>query len=443
MTTERRRLTLTQTLAFASIGVPLAAVGLPMAVFIAPFYADQMGLGAAMTGLIFMCLRFWDLATDPIMGWLVDTRPSRWGRVRHWLASAVPILALAAFFLYMPGQPPISPLYVVFWLTVFYVGITMLYTPHQAWVPTIASDYDDRSRMFMWREIVSTATLLSLLALPTILSQTLGFDRHQQIAVMGIILIVSLPLTVGLALRFVPDPAPQPDHPTSDFSPQAIRKAFRNSALWRVLAVEIFVGIAIAGTAGMFLFTAEWVFGVVDLAPVILMAHFVAGFAAMPVWTWFSKRTEKHLALRAVCLWSAATYLLYIPLASIGGFWPLMTAALISGFGYGAPFILVRSMMADVIEREAARSGEARSGLYYSMLSGAYKTGASFAIGIPYLLLGLLVGFVPGSENDAGVVRGLLITFVAVPLVAYTAAGLIAGRYPLTRAAQAEFNSSS
>ena len=43
--------------------MPLAAVGLPMAVFVAPMYAEQLGLGTTMVGLIFMILRFWDLGT--------------------------------------------------------------------------------------------------------------------------------------------------------------------------------------------------------------------------------------------------------------------------------------------------------------------------------------------------------------------------------------------
>ena len=75
-----------------------------MAVFIAPFYAEQMGMGAALTGLIFMCLRFWDMVTDPITGWLVDTRTTPWGRIKPWLVAAIPVLGTAAFFVYNPGR---------------------------------------------------------------------------------------------------------------------------------------------------------------------------------------------------------------------------------------------------------------------------------------------------------------------------------------------------
>lgn len=438
MSTASDRLPLPRVLAFASVGMPLAAIGLPMAVFVAPMYAEQLGLGTTMVGLIFMILRFWDLGTDPVMGWLVDTRPTKWGRVKHWLVASIPILMIGAFFMFMPMGDSVSPAYLVVWLIVFWLGFTMLQTPHQSWVPMITTVYDERSRLFMWREIISTITLLSLLIIPTLLAINFGIDRRGQVLVMGIILMIVLPLTVTLAILFVPDPPPKADEPKMEFSWEAIKTAFRDPNMVRVLLVEILVGIAIAGTGGTFLFAAQWGFGVTDFAPVILMVFFVAGFAAMPFWIWLSKRTEKHTAFVATAVWSIGTYMLYLPLSAVGGgLVPLLFAAVVSGLGYGTPFILARSMVADIIEAEQAKTGENRSGMYYSLMSGAYKTGASFAIGIPYILLGAWVGFDPSGENGPEVVRGVMLVFVGVPVVAYALAAIIMRNYKLTREAQA------
>ena len=95
-----------------------------------------------------------------------------------------------------------------------------------------------------------------------------------------------------------------------------------------------------------------------------------------------------------------------------------------------------RSMVADIIEAEQAKTGENRSGMYYSLMSGSYKTGASFAIGIPYILLGAFVGFDPSGENSPEVVRGLMLVFVGVPVVSYALAAFILRNYKLTRAEQ-------
>lgn len=408
-----------------------------MAVFVAPMYAEQLGLGTTMVGLVFMILRFWDLGTDPVMGWLVDTRPTKRGRIKHWLVASVPVLMLGGFFMFMPMGETVSPAYLVIWLIVLWLGYTMLQTPHQSWVPMITTVYDERSRLFMWREIISTITLLTLLIVPTLLAINYGIDRRGQVMVMGVILMIVLPTTVALAVLFVPDPPPAKDAQKMEFSWDAIKVAFKNPNMVRILMVEVLVGIAIAGTGGTFLFAAQWGFGVTALAPVILMAFFIAGFAAMPVWIALSKRTEKHLIFIATAIWSIVTYMVYLPLSAMGGgAIPLLIAAIVSGLGYGTPFILARSMVADIIEAEQVKTGENRSGMYYSLMSGSYKTGASFAIGIPYILLGAWVGFDPSGENSPEVVRGLMLVFVGVPVVSYTLAALILRNYRLTRAEQ-------
>lgn len=431
------RLSFPRVLAFGSVGMPLAAIGLPMAVFVAPMYAEQLGLGTTMVGLIFMILRFWDLGTDPVMGWLVDTRPTKRGRIKHWLVASVPVLMLGAFFMFMPMSETVSPAYLVVWLIVFWLGFTMLQTPHQSWVPMITTVYDERSRLFMWREIISTVTMLALLVIPTILAIQYGFDRRGQVLVMGVILLAILPITVALAVLFVPDPPPKRDAPKMTFSWPAMLAALKDPNMARVMSVEILIGVAIAGTAGTFLFAARWGFGVTDFAPIILMVFFISGFAAMPFWIWLSKKTEKHQAFMWTAAWAIVSYMLYLPFSAMGGgVWLLLIAALVSGLSYGTPFVLARSMVADIIEAEQARTGENRSGMYYSLMSSAYKTGASFAIGIPYILLGVWVGFDPSGDNDAGVVRGLMLVFVGVPVVAYTLAALILRNYKLTRADQ-------
>ena len=119
MSSVPAKLSTPQVIAYGSVGIPFGAVGLPMAVFIAPFYAEQMGLGTALVGVVFMILRFWDLFSDPVMGWLVDTRRSRFGKIRDWLIMAVPILLPAVYLLYNPIGPPVSPLFLGIILFIF------------------------------------------------------------------------------------------------------------------------------------------------------------------------------------------------------------------------------------------------------------------------------------------------------------------------------------
>lgn len=65
-------LTLGKLIAFASPAAPIAGVGLPLVVYLPPFYAEEMGLGLSIVGTVFMITRFWDVLADPVLGVLSD-----------------------------------------------------------------------------------------------------------------------------------------------------------------------------------------------------------------------------------------------------------------------------------------------------------------------------------------------------------------------------------
>jgi len=439
-----KRLSLPRVLAFSSLSIPLAGVGLPVGVYLAPLYAREVGLGLELTGLLFMLLRFWDIFTDPVMGYLVDRYRSPWGRVRHWVVLSVPILGLATFFVYMPHKGA-GPGYFVGWMLLFYVGFTLLQTARSAWVPAIAVDYDDRSRFFQWSEIVSTVFMLILLALPVILEIFgLAAGRFAQVEAMGWLLLVSLPVAAALAFFFVPDDPMRGDTGAAmrfRFGP--FLAALRNKYLGRILVMELLTGTAIAVTAANYLFVAEFVFGLSDLmASLILMIFFLMAVLALPFWLKLAERTEKNVAFRAAVLTSIVSFVIYYIAGQFGGFWPLLIGALINGAAFSAPIVLTRSMTADVVEYQASKTGENRAGIYYSLITSIYKVGSSLAFGVGYFIVGQIAGFHPGKENSADSIHGLLIVFCLLPAVLYALAALVSSRYPFTRALQQEISRS-
>jgi len=289
----------------------------------------------------------------------------------------------------------------------------MLQTPGNAWVPAIAPEYDERSRVFMWFEILNVVALLAFLIVPVLMSD----QRGEQVKIMGIALIIVLPITVGLACWFVPDPPlTQDSSDDAGVSWETIKAAARNGPLVRILIAYVSIGIAVAGTGAMYLWAAEWGYGLERGAGLVLAIFFVSGMIFLPLWIRLSKRLEKHTTVMWICIISGVSFLIYLPLREFGSFASMSVGAVMSGVGFSAAFTLLRSMLADLVEVELANSGTDRSGFYYALLSGAFKTGASMSIGIPYILLGALVGFDPNAENSSATVNGLMYVFVGVPL---------------------------
>ena len=55
-------------LAFGLPGFPLAALLVPLYIYLPAFYADEMGLGLAAVGWILLAARLWDVVVDPAVG---------------------------------------------------------------------------------------------------------------------------------------------------------------------------------------------------------------------------------------------------------------------------------------------------------------------------------------------------------------------------------------
>lgn len=428
------RVPLHQLLAYCSLTIPITAVGMPVTTYLPPLYAGQGGLGLATIGLIFMIARIWDVITDPIVGILVDRFQWRHGRRKFWISLSVPLLCGTAFFLFMParGEPASAPA-LLFQLLVLYTGWTFLQTTHQAWGADLTPDYDERSKLFGYREMMSAGGTLLILALPAILSSWFTFDAYTEVASMGWFLALVLPLTILIAFTLVPDKSITPaipDRPKMTMS--QILSGLKERAIWRILAVEICVGIGVGVTASVFLFVARGVVGLTSGASSVLLIFFVASIIGIPAWLWVSKRLEKHTALQIVCLYSLVCNLILIPVLLLGQIWLFIPMVALLGLSFGAPQALLRSMIADQVDREEVRSDINKAGFYFAFMGTSYKIGQAAAIGVSFLLLAL-IGFNPEVPENPDHRIGLIMVFTLVPVLIFGLCILLCRNYPLTR----------
>ena len=80
-----------------------------------------------------------------------------------------------------------------------FVGLTQ-----QAWGVDISKSYNDRSKVYGWREIGSIFGMMSVLALPAILENAWS-NFTEMIAGMGYFFIIVLPITALIGLIIIPD----------------------------------------------------------------------------------------------------------------------------------------------------------------------------------------------------------------------------------------------
>ncbi|QFU75772.1 MFS transporter [Halioglobus maricola] len=420
---------------YCSVSLPFAALGLPLAVYLPPFFAQDLGLGVATVGLIFTLARIWDVITDPTIGYLMDRFPSRWGKRRHWIALSVPITIAGAFAIYMPPDA-VSPFYLVAWLFVLYLGMTISSVTHQAWGADLTTSYHERSRIYGWREIIMSLGMLLVLIVPALAEQLWNVGARQKVASMGWFLIISMPITVLLCLRFVPDKATTTQVHTRLTDIIAIFST--NPAYIRCLIAVFLTFFAASATSGVLLFALKWIWGLEEQSSSLLLLFFLPAIFGAPLWMALSYRIGKPKALLIAMLYGSCCQLglLLVPhndIVSIAFLFTLM------GLGVSSSPILLRSLLADTTDLDALQNkGTYRTGFMFACFTTGEKLAGALAIGSTYFLLDL-IGFDSTAElNSPESVQGLLYLVVAIPILANAVAMLMIWRFPITPEAHKE-----
>ncbi len=430
------RLSRASLVAFVSQAVPIAGLGLPIVVYLPPFYADEMGLGLAAVGAIFMITRLFDVAIDPVFGLLADRYGTRFGRRKPWIAVALPILIVSTWMIFVPSGS-VSDSYLLIWLLVMYVGWTFATISILAWSAELATDYDARTRVqgaYQAALMVGLITVLlipaayELLGDPTLPKPTLR-DKMRGV---GWFIVVLLPITFVAALMRVPETKVIE---RSEVHWRDIVAALVGSRpLRRLLLADLLVGLSSGVSGSLIIFVTRDAFALGERSGVLMLVYFLVGCLAIPFWVWFSRRAEKHTAL----IWAQLYSLVLLPVflvAPPGNFWVALIGIGLFGLPYASHRFLMKAMMADITDDDQVRTGRMQAGVYFGLLAMTEKIGLALAVGVTYPLLAW-IGFRTGARNDQAALDGLVLVFVLLPAALHVLAALALWRFPLGRAAQ-------
>ncbi|WP_029917267.1 MFS transporter [Caulobacter sp. UNC358MFTsu5.1] len=418
--------------AFAAPCLPLAALGLPLVVYLPEYYVSDLGLSLSMVGSAFLLVRVADIILDPILGGLMDTTRTRLGRFRPWLLAAAPVLMLAAYFLFM-AKPGIGPLYLWGWLVVCYVGYSMAVLSHTAWGAVLSPDYQQRSRVYGWWSAGNVVGMILVLLLPPLLAIVFKGDHAAGIQAMGWLIIALLPLTFLLASAVVGETNVPPVRHQAGL--KQYLGLIKRPSVQILLFADLLMGLAPGIAGALFFFFFERIKGFdKGEAGVLLLIYFVAALGGSPIWPLLAKKIGKHKALAVAALIYA--FVQFATVFTPSGMSVIGTLILIlAGLPYSAAPLLVRSMMADLGDEERLVSGVDRTGLLYAVVNGTVKLGYALAIGV-FIVLGKL-GFdpkVPSAQGDTA----LIALYAVAPAVLGLLVCAVILRYPLDATAHAE-----
>ncbi|MFZ5669209.1 MAG: MFS transporter [Pseudomonadota bacterium] len=415
--------------AFSMAAVPVGALTTPLLVHLPPHYAGLMGLPLTTVGAIFFAVKALDILFDPAAGMVMDRTRTRIGRYRFWLLVSAPILMLATWMLFS-AQRGVGSAYLAVWLVVLYLGFSLLVIAQVSWGAVLATNYNERSRVYAWSHVTGTLGAIAVLVLPSLLVR----EESRVVPLMGLLIVAAIPLACLIVARGVPEPV-TPPRPNGDRVAWGdIPGLVVRPTMWRLLAADLLFTLGPAITSPLYLFFAMQARGyTLGEANVLLLIFTVAGVFSAPLWAAISFRFGKHRTLMA----AAAAYsiiqavVVFIPAKS---FFVLAPAMFVAGGILAALGFLIRSMIADVGDEVRLETGKDRIGLLYAMITSTAKVGTASAVVVAYPLLQAL-GFdpAPGATNTPGALKGLVLIYSVGPVLLVMAGALVVTGYSLTR----------
>ncbi len=430
-------------LAWCSPGLPVAALGLPLVVYLPPHYAGTLGLPLATVGFIFAAVRLVDIPLDPLLGALMDNTRSRWGQFRPWILGGSLVMMPGALLLFQ-AQPGVTALQAFASLFTLYIGFSCMNLAQVAWGSRLSGDYGERARIFgMWTAFNVFGTLTVLFIPPLVAQLAPGAPPAAGIHAMGWFIVALAPLTALAAAAIVPEgEAPSDGHRVRLAD---VRRVLSDGRMGRLLAVDLLLSIApgITGALILFFFTAAR--GVPQgTASVLLLGYFSAGLVSAPVWIRLARRWGKHRAAAASAVWFGVA-IIGVVLVPSGDVALAAISMAIAGVPFAAPSFLLRAMMADLNDaqqldlRDGGTDGAETTGLNFAILTATAKLGYAIPVGLTYPLLAF-IGFdpLPKAANSPSAIRGLELLF-ALPSAALAGlAAIVIWKWPITAEVHAD-----
>ncbi|MEJ0028422.1 MAG: MFS transporter [Rhizomicrobium sp.] len=430
-----QRLSLRRIIVFSLSNLPIAAMGVVPFVYLPPYLSGHLGLSLALIGGVWFTVRAVDLFIDPVLAYFMDRTVTRLGRYRVWMAAGVPLFMLATYKLFL-APPGIGGTYLFFWLFAFYFANSVLYLALWAWSATLATQYDERSRVFGVGAAVGVVAVVASLLIP-VFAPLAGMSSVEGVQAMGWAIVVMTPVGVGLAVWRTPERINK--SAAEHFAARDYWEIVSKPEVIRLFFSQVALTLGPGWMSAMYLFYFHDVKGFSQQqATILLLVYILIGIVGAPLTARLSARIGKHRTLIATTA-AFSLALLTVPLVPYGsvlGGVPVMAWCGFMAAGFG---LTINAMMADVGDEIRLSQGRERMGLLYSVLSIAGKLTAAFAIGLSLPLLEYF-GYVAreGAHNTPSSILALQWLFITGPILFVMLGGVCVWGWRLDAAKHAD-----
>jgi glycoside/pentoside/hexuronide:cation symporter, GPH family len=429
-------------IAFGTVGIPLAGMLLIFGLWAPRFYVTR-GLPLVVVGGAILLVRLLDICLDPLVAIAMDRTKTPIGKYRPWLILGVPFLVYGISKVLLPGPHPTAG-YLILWMVFTYVGYSMLTLGQTAWSATLAPTYQERSRLFGWTQGLAVIGSVALLVLPAVTHGAVVPGRAKDMPTMSLYAMIAFPLAVAIAATFTRE-RPAPPTPKQKFSLRDY--LFVGKRMWRVVLADLVLTLGPGTTGPIYVYFFHDAKGFVDADVGFLLIFYIgAGILGAPFWGRLARRFGKHRTVQIACVCYGITQTILMALPKVHPGYHLFPDGLPTaggmfcvGFCASAFILLIRAMVADVVDEVKLETRRDLTSLIFSMVTTTTKIGQAVTVSIVFPILAM-VGYngKEGAVNTPHAIFGLEMCYLFAPIILVFFGGAMLFGYTLDAKRHAE-----
>jgi len=405
--------------------------------FLLFFYSNIIGLNPGLAGSAIFIALCVDAFTDPLMGTISDRTNSSFGRRHPYMFISFIPMSLGYIFLFAPRQDwDMSQNDLFVWMTIFTIltriGMTLFDIPHRAFGGEVTKNYEERTLLMSWREMIAWVAGLSnaflgygifFASTPEYPQGQLNPDAWLPFAITGAIVMV---ITVLYSSFSTKNEIKTLSKWSGSISLGDILKelkiALGNKSFLIFFFGNLFLSLAwgLANTLTLFVNTYFWEFEATQIKyflPIYLVATLFAFYLTPRLVDLYDKRLIVLVSIGAVGVLSPAAFIMYnLGLTPEKG--SLQLVFFISSFllfliTFNITGNMVRdSMIGDIADEVELQSGKRQEGILFATVGFMQKLNA----GLGSFFAGQVLNIINFDRSNHTAEQAYSLAFVQGPV---------------------------
>lgn len=363
-----------------------------------------VGLPGHLAGLVILIGKGWDGVSDPLMGMLVDNTTSKKGKHRFWLLVSILPFAISFILLWVTFGGSVFQRFIFYSILflIFSTAFTAYNIPYGSMTADLTEDYNERTSLTGVRMVFTLlAMIIGAGATEIIIALFSPKDNPKSPAgyLCMTLIFGGIMLLAGLIAYFSTKKYDTVQEKKKGVHLKTYLYTFKNRPFVVLLASYFFLTIATVGVSSIFVYYVNYCLGMYGFASSIIMGVLViSSIAALPLWATVSSRLSKKAALIAGMAIFVAGLAIITSIGLSAGKVLFYTLIVFTGAGLSSFFIVLWSMIPDVVEYGELLHNQRNEGVYYGIWFFIQKLGMAIAFQVNGLVLSL-TGFKEGTGS--------------------------------------------